>query len=271
MIAEKRKGTVSSSGYFHEVNVSEDVVKKFDWQDAKERDRQRRKANLLPVLTESDLVKMKTTAFPWEDQTKVDLLNAPRQTIYARKCEVREVPISQVKTFLEAYHLQGNVKGQKINLGLYAKDDPDTLLEVMTFGTPRYNRKFQYELLRLCTKAGITVVGGSSKLFTYFVENYNPDSVISYCNNAKFDGSVYRNLGFILSNPGATTRHWWHPERKIHITDNFLRSKGFDLLFGHIWGRYGIGTSNDELMREHGFEEVYDAGQSTWAWYPNQA
>lgn len=265
MMEDNKRGTMSKSGQFHEVTVSDSDVQKFDWGEAKQRDKQRRKANPLPELSQEDLDKMKVTAFPWEDQSKVDLLHAPKEVIYARKCEVREVPLADVKQFLDQYHLQGNVKGQKICLGLYLKGTKD-LLEIMTFGNPRYNRKFQYELLRLCTKAGITVVGGSSKLFTFFIENYKPESIISYCNNAKFDGEVYTILGFRLKTKGNVTRHWWHPERKIHITDNFLRSKGFDLLFGHIWGKYGIGTSNDELMREHGFVEIYDAGQSVYEW-----
>lgn len=259
---EEKKGTASSNGYFHEITVSDVDVAKFDRAAIKEARKKSRKLEIF--FNPEELAEMKVKAFPWESQDKVDLLGAPRNTVYARKCEVRDVPVADVKAFLEAYHLQGNVKGQKICLGLYYQND---LVEVMTFGTPRYNKKFQYELLRLCTKAGITVVGGSSKLFSHFIETYDPESVISYCNAAKFDGQVYLNLGFTLKTPGVPTRHWWHPERRIHVTDNFLRSKGFDLLFGHIWGKYGIGTDNDELMRSHGFVEIYDAGQSTYIWH----
>ena len=50
----------------------------------------------------------------------------------------------------------------------------------------------------------------------------------------------------------------------MHITDNLLRQRGFDQLFGTS---YGKGTSNRELMLEHGFVEIYDAGQSVYEWY----
>ena len=41
--------------------------------------------------------------------------------------------------------------------------------------------------------------------------------------------------------------------------------KGFDLLFGDEYGCFGKGTSNEELMRAHGFVEIYDAGQTTYS------
>ena len=36
----------------------------------------------------------------------------------------------------------------------------------------------------------------SEKLFKYFVNTYNPNSIISYCDFSKFRGVVYSNLGF---------------------------------------------------------------------------
>lgn len=42
--------------------------------------------------------------------------------------------------------------------------------------------------------------------------------------------------------------------------------RGFDRLLRDLYGRYGKGTSNDELMRSHGFVEIYDAGQSVYEW-----
>ena len=43
------------------------------------------------------------------------------------------------------------------------------LIEVMTFGKPRYNKKYEWELLRLCTKFGYIVSGGANKLIKYFI------------------------------------------------------------------------------------------------------
>ena len=47
-----------------------------------------------------------------------------------------------------------------------------------------------------------------------------------------------------------------------HITDNLLRQRDFDQLLGKEYWCYGKGTFNEELMKEHGFVEVYDVGQA---------
>ena len=48
---------------------------------------------------------------------------------------------------------------------------------------------------------------------------------------------------------------------KQHITDNLLRQRGFDQLFKTD---YGKGISNEELMLNAKFVEIYDCGQSTY-------
>ena len=148
----------------------------------------------------------------------------------------------------------------KLIFGLYYNGE---LIEIMSFGKPRYNKKYEYELLRLCTKFEYNVIGGSEKLFKYFINNYNPTSIISYCDNSKFKGNVYKTLGFELKNYGTPSKHWYNDKLKLHITDNLLRQRGFDQLFKT---KYGKGVSNEQLMRNNKFVEIYDAGQSVWVW-----
>lgn len=201
--------------------------------------------------------------FDWDDQTKIAKSLLPRVNIYARKCEIKEVGKKEIDSFLTSYHFQNSCRGQKVKLGLYYKDD---LIQVMTFGKPRYNNNYEWELLRLCTKVGFRVVGGSEKLFKHFIKNYNPSSIISYCDNSKFKGDVYLRLGMTLKSKGIPTKHWYHMDKKIHISNNLLLRNGFDRLLGDIFGCYGKGTNNESLMIENGFVEVYDCGQSSYMW-----
>ena len=133
----------------------------------------------------------------------------------------------------------------------------------MTFGKPRYNSEFQYELLRLCSKPGFIVVGGASKLFKYFLDNYKPESIISYCDLAKFSGKVYESLGMKRIGESRPSCHWYNIKTHQHITDNLLRQRGADQLLGT---KDGKGTSNKEIMIREGFVEVYDCGQATYVW-----
>lgn len=198
--------------------------------------------------------------FDWDDPYKIINLLKPRQRVYARECDIKEVSKKNTMEYLNKYHLQGYAK-DKVRLGLYYKDE---LVSIITFDKPRYNKNYEWELIRLCSS--YLVVGGEEKLFKYFIKTYSPQSIVSYCDNAKFNGNVYNRLGFILKSEGVPTAHYYNLKTKEHITDNLLRQQGFDRLFGT---NYGKGTDNKELIREYGFLEVYDCGQSKYIWKNN--
>lgn len=196
--------------------------------------------------------------FDWDDVDKVIQLLVSKQTIYARKCAVAEIDYNTAGKFEMKHHLQGDCRGQQVCLGLYYEGE---LVEVMTFGKPRYNKKYQWELLRLCTHEDYKVTGGASKLFSYFIREYSPESIISYCDLAKFDGKVYEQLGFHHVKDTEPQKVWSKNSEKI--TDNLLRQRGYDQLFN---AKYGKGTSNEELMLENGWLPVYDCGQATYSY-----
>lgn len=195
--------------------------------------------------------------FDWDNVNLIINMFLDRVTVYARNCVIKSISVTEAKSFLNAYHLQGYARAS-IRYGLFYNDE---LISVMTFGKPRYNKHYQYELIRYCSCYNI--IGGAEKLFKHFVKDYSPTSIISYCDNSKFSGKVYNQLGFDLIDYGKPSRHWYNMKTNQHITDNLLRQRGFDQLFGTD---YGKGTSNEELMRLYNFFEVYDCGQSKYVW-----
>ena len=196
--------------------------------------------------------------FEWDDINKVMQLLKNRVTIYARKCEVRMVSEVDTGNYLDTYHLQGTCRGQKIRLGLYYNNQ---LVSLMTFGKSRFNKNCEYELLRYC--ASHNVVGGAEKLFKYFIDNYKPSSIVSYCDTSKFSGKVYDTLSFEFIKTNKPRKHWYSMKERRHITDGLLLSQGYDRLFKESHGK---GTSNEELILARGYLPVYDCGQSTYIW-----
>ena len=196
--------------------------------------------------------------FDWDDTDKVVQLLKTRETVYARKCDIRVVSDVDTNNYLDMYHLQGTCRGQKIRLGLYYNNQ---LVSLVTFGKPRYNKKYEYELLRYC--ASHNVVGGANKLFKYFVDTYKPNSIVSYCDTSKFSGKVYDMLGFKYIKTNSPRKHWYSLKEKRHITDGLLLSQGYDRLFKESHGK---GTSNEELILSRGYLPVYDCGQATYIW-----
>lgn len=196
--------------------------------------------------------------FDWDDIEKIGNLLKKKEVIYARNCEVKKISEKEANMFIDKYHLQGKTRGTQYAFGLFYNNK---LVEVMTFGKPRYNKKYEYELLRLCTHSDYKVAGGASRLFKAFVKEINPQTIISYCDRAKFNGEVYTQLNFKLDHITQPAKVWSRNTDKI--TDNLLRQRGFDQLFDT---NYGKGTNNEELMIRDGWRSVYDCGQKVFVW-----
>jgi len=102
-----------------------------------------------------------------------------RNRIYARDCEIKIVPNSQLRPFLQLNCFYGYRAANK-NLGLYLKKDKcgfkkGTLLFVYTFGCAFYdrNKPGQLEVIRVATTLNTQVIGGASKCIKYFMENFD--------------------------------------------------------------------------------------------------
>lgn len=168
--------------------------------------------------------------FDWDDMNKVaSLLKKDKRKLYARELEVRNVSQKETRLFLEQYHLQWALKAVSLNFGLYHNDE---LIMITTWGKPRYNKKEQYELYRLCTKPEYIVVWGFEKLFKHFLENYDPTSIVSYCDLSKFNWEVYRKNWF-KEKKNAPSIHYYNYVTEEHITNNLLVAMWFDRLIAN--------------------------------------
>ena len=120
------------------------------------------------------------------------------EKIYARKCEIREINDNElIRNFLNKNHLQGFI-GSKIKIGLFHNNE---LISLMIFGKFRVplgqkSKENSYELLRFCNKLNTNVIGGASKLFKYFIKNYNPVEITSYADRSWSVGNLYEKLEF---------------------------------------------------------------------------
>lgn len=210
--------------------------------------------------------------FDWDDYEKVAGMFAPKSRANAAdmKLMVVDGQPSNIVEFLDGNHLQGSCRGVDVSVYLYS--DESGIASVMTFGKPRYNGNFDWELLRYCNRRDLIVDCGARTLLGRFRELFGGQTLLSYCDNAKFDGGVYRRLGFTSPDwvdgkvgPGTLkmrpSRHWYHPDTGKHFTDAYVSKRGVDQL---LRTGYGKGADNRGLMRLNGFVEVWDCGQSRW-------
>ena len=117
--------------------------------------------------------------------------------IAARKCEVKSISSSICMGFLFENHLNEPIV-RKYNYGLFYENE---LVSVISLGEPRYNKKYDLEVVRFCGIVDTIVMGGFSKLVSYAIKNLNAKSIISYVDRRYFSGSGYVGWKFIRCTP----------------------------------------------------------------------
>lgn len=194
-----------------------------------------------------------------------NLVGCNTRKLYARKCEVKQVPSKDAFEFLQNNHRQGGVHS-KYRYGLYYGSE---LVSVMTFGRLRNtlglgNEDLSdcWELVRFCNKMNTTVVGGASKLFKYFIKQHRPARIRSFSDRSHTKGTLYSTLGFAEINRSSENYVWVNLEdnkaynrvnAQKHNLKRFFHDDTIDLT-----------KTERQIMEEHGYVRVYDSGTITW-------
>lgn len=189
----------------------------------------------------------------WKSMLKSKMNKSFR--IFARKTIIKEISSSVAREFCIENHLQG-YSNSSIRLGLFYNEE---LVSVMTFAKPRYSKKYEYELIRFCTKTGLNIVGGASKLLKYFERTYNPKSLISYANRRWSQGGVYEKLGFEFSHntePGYF--YFLEKEYKLLGRTEFQKHKL------KKFESYSEERTESEIMFLEGYRRIWDCGNKVY-------
>lgn len=130
-----------------------------------------------------------------ESQIK-NIMKLNNNRIYARSCTVSEInDYKLVRDFLSKNHIQGNDRSVK-NIGLYYNDK---LVSIMTFNKSEGRKKMvdsEWNLSRFCNILDSNIIGGASKLLSYFIKKYKPFRIISYADKDWSIGELYEKLNF---------------------------------------------------------------------------
>lgn len=180
--------------------------------------------------------------------------------IYARNCIIKKLDKTQEQTFLNNTHIQGFCPSI-ISYGLFFQDK---LVQIISFGKPRFNKSYEWELLRLSSELNTVVVGGANKLYKKFVKDINPSSVISYCDLRFFNGNTYERLGFKFSHLSEPNYYYVDQYGDLHSRYKFQKHKLKNKL-----ENYDHNLSEDKNMKNNGYNKIYDCGNKVFIWKPN--
>lgn len=190
-----------------------------------------------------------------------NLLGLIDKKFYARKCDIREVTKTDTNVFLKNNHIQGT-SIDKIRIGLYYDNE---LVSLMTFGNKRKvlgskNKKIsEYELIRFCNKINTNVIGSFSKLLKYFINTYNPTSIITYADirwsGMNYKNTVYHKSGFEYL--GNTPPNYWYVSIGKFIERHHRFNFRKDIL---VKEGYSNKKTEWEIMQEKSFDRIWDCG-----------
>ena len=134
--------------------------------------------------------------------------------VYARNCEVRRIEKGVAAEFLGRCHSYGDA-ACRYRYGMFLKRhtghlaaegmgqalEAGTLVAVATFSNARKSVKGDkvirsYEWTRYASLPELRVSGGMGKLLRAFIEEAEPDDIMSYADLEWSEGAVYEQLGF---------------------------------------------------------------------------
>jgi hypothetical protein len=190
----------------------------------------------------------------WEDdfdekeeiiKSQIQNIIGKSQKIPARKCEVKEInDINLIKEFLNQNHIQG-CSNSKIKIGLFFNSELVSLMTFDKFEGRIKMKEDEWNLNRFCNKSGLSVIGGASKLLSFFTKKYNPNRIISYSDKDWSKGELYQKLGFKKVHETIPDYKYLVNFKRIHKS-NFKKSIT------------GISESNLDLPK------IWDCGKIKW-------
>lgn len=199
----------------------------------------------------------------WEDKNKRKIwksiiMNKLGQSkrIYARKCSVKEVSSKEAKQFLENNHLQGSV-ASSARVGLFYNKK---LVLLLTLGKSRFNKRYEWEIHRFTNRRFFNVVGGFSKCFKYFKDNYKPKSIITYADLRYSVGRLYSSNGFEELSE-SKPNYWYFKEHTFQL---FSRVKFQKHKLHKVLENFEPDKTEVDNMYANNYRRIWDCGNKVF-------
>jgi hypothetical protein len=182
----------------------------------------------------------------------------------ARQTLLGVVPSQEAAEFFDAHHSQGNTRASVV-YGLRLNGE---WVAMASFGKARTGAMVAgdesvWEVIRYASKGRVR--GGFSKLFKRFLENYEPEKVLSYCDLRYGTGSLYKATGFELD--GITDPdYWWVPDGKVARVPRYQTQKHKMAAHPILKAFYDPSKTEVEICHAAGWYRIYGVGHQRWVW-----
>jgi hypothetical protein len=183
--------------------------------------------------------------------------------IFARKTTICYPTKLEKANFLNANHIQGN-DNSKYSIGLM---HDNVLVALFTAGKARYDKTYEYEIIRFCSVTGVTIVGGLSKLFSHAVTDLNANTFMTYADLRWGHGQAYQQIGFEFDSY-TLPNYFYFKKNSRSTTETVIESriKYQKHKLQNILSQYDSTLTEWENMKNNNFNRYWDCGNAKYTW-----
>ena len=156
--------------------------------------------------------------------------------------------------FLLDNHLQ-RPRATKQNYGLYYNDE---LVSMVNISKSRYNKNYEYELLRSCTTLNTTVIGGFNKIIKHVIADLNIKSIISYVDQRYFTGNGYSDWKELKN---SIPNYFYVNLKNFKVRESRLKYQKHKLKEKE---NYDGNLTEWEIMQLEGYDRIWDCGNKVF-------
>ena len=160
--------------------------------------------------------------------------------IYSKDTFVQIIETDIANNFLKENDGSVAVEVKAVSYGLFYKKNNE-LMGVMQFCSPRdedMKQRYSLELVRLCFKQNSIIIGGASKLFNFFIDNYRyPTDIFIHQNTIKLNSveittNVYEEWGLTNTEINNDKIYIWNNPNITHYTYKITASDSNKYYYG---------------------------------------
>lgn len=182
-----------------------------------------------------------------------------KHRLYGRATKAVNLTYKEAAEFANANHIQGAATGVSY-IGLVANlAGKDRVVALGIFGKPRFNKNYDWELIRFCALRTCQVVGGLSKVVAAFGKEHK-GTLLSYADRNYSSGGSYKTSGWDYLGNSEPSFTWYHKDGR-----SVSRYQAQKQNMPKFLDKFDADLSQDENMRRNGFWKVYNAGNLVFA------
>jgi len=171
------------------------------------------------------------------------------KNIKASECEIMKIGQKYASMFYEKFHYIGKCQSD-VHYCITYHNEP---IGCISF---KRNSTYCYELSRIVSNHDYEIYDAWNKIILNFIQEFNPETIVSFSDNRLYDGTIFSKIGFELSGEVKPDYYLVHGNKRFHksvLTKHECEVK-----------------TEKQIMKSKGYRKIWDLGKKRWILHVNE-